>query len=148
MHGLTQLQHNIVGNVNYVANGTHAASTQAALHPLGGLGDFNILQHAGSEARAQLRRFNFNAHIIAGLTCGGFLHVHSGHFQRTAGDGADFSSQADNAEAVSAITGQIDIDDGVVKAQNLFYVHANGSIRRQNKDAITLLRQQHLIIDA
>ena len=116
MHRLAQLQHNIVGNVNYVADGAHAAGTQTALHPFGRRHDFDILQHAGSKAGAQLRCVNFYVYIIAGLTCGSFLNVHSGHFQRAAGNSADFTRQTDNAEAVGTVAGQVDIDNGIIQA--------------------------------
>ena len=116
MHRLAQLQHNIVGNVNYVADGAHAAGTQTALHPFGRRHDFDILQHAGSKAGAQLWCVNFNVYIIACLTCGSFLNVHSGHFQRATGDSADFARQTDNAEAVGTVAGQVDIDNGIIQA--------------------------------
>ena len=116
MHRLAQLQHNIVGNVNYVADGAHAAGTQTALHPFGRRHDFDVLQHAGSKAGAKLRCVNFNVYIIAGLTCGSFLNVHSGHFQRAAGNSADFTRQTDNAEAVGTVAGQVDIDNGIIQA--------------------------------
>ena len=116
MHRLAQLQHNIVGNVNHVADGAHAASTQTALHPFGRRHDFDILQHAGCKAGAQLRCINFYVYIIAGLTCGSFLNVHSGHFQRAAGNSADFACQANNAEAVGTVAGQVDIDNGIIQA--------------------------------
>ena len=115
MHRLAKLQHNIVGNVNYVADGAHAAGTQTALHPFGRRHDFDILQHAGSKAGAQLRCVNFNVYIIAGLTCGSFLNVHSRHFQWAAGNSADFTRQADNAEAVGTVAGQVDINNGIIQ---------------------------------
>ena len=116
MHRLAQLQHNIVGNVNYIADGAHAAGTQTALHPFGRRHDFDILQHAGSKAGAQLRCVNFYVYIIAGLACGSFLNVHSRHFQRTAGNSADFTRQTDNAEAIRTVAGQVDIDNGIIQA--------------------------------
>ena len=116
MHRLAQLQHNIVGNVNYIADGAHAAGTQTALHPFGRRHDFDVLQYTGSKAGAQLRCVNFYVYIIACLTCGSFLNVHSGHFQRATGDSADFACQTDNAEAVGTVAGQVDIDNGIIQA--------------------------------
>ena len=116
MHRLAQLQHNIVGNVNYVADGAHAAGTQTALHPFGRRHDFDVLQYTGSKAGAQLRCVNFYVYIIACLACGSFLNVHSGHFQRAAGNSADFTRQTDNAEAVGTVAGQVDIDNGIIQA--------------------------------
>ena len=148
MHGLTQLQHYIVGNVNYIANGAHAASAQTALHPFGGFRNFDILQNTGCKTRAQLRSINANTYIISSIATGSFLNIKGRHFQGAASNSADFASKSNNTEAVSTITSEVDIDNGVIEAQNLFYVHANGSVRRQNEDAITLLRQQYLSINA
>ena len=116
MHGLTKLQHNIVSNVYYVTDGAHAAGTQTALHPFGGFGNFNILQNAGCKARAQLRSVNFNAYIISSIATGSFLNIQSRHFQGTAGNSANLPSQTDNAEAISTVAGEVNVDNSIIKA--------------------------------
>ena len=148
MHRLAQLQHNIVRYVDYVADGAHAAGTQTTLHPFGRRSNFDILQHAGSKTAAQLRRSNLYVHIIACLALSSLLNVHSRHFQRTAGDSADFTSQTDNAEAVSTVAGQVDINNGVIQTKHRLHINANRRIRRQNEDALALLGQQQLGVNA
>ena len=148
MHRLAQLQHNIVRYVDYIADRTHAAGTQTTLHPFGRRSNFDILQHAGSKAAAQLRRCNLYVHIIACLALSSLLNVHSRHFQRAAGDSADFTCQTDNAEAVGTVAGQVDINNGVIQTKHRLHIDANRRIRRQNEDALALLGQQQLGVNA
>ena len=52
VHGLAILQHNVVGNVHNVVDGTHTHGTQPLPHPLGGGGDLHVADHPGGVAGA------------------------------------------------------------------------------------------------
>ena len=148
MHGLTKFQHYIVGYVNYVADGAHTASTQTFLHPFRRFGNFNVFQYANGEAGAQFGSFNFNGSHFLSIATSCFYYVHSRHLQGATGKSCDFASQTDDAKAVCTVSSKVNINNNVIQAQNFFNVNANGSISRQNEDAVTLFWKQQLVVNA
>ena len=148
MHGLAKFQHNIVGNVNYIADRTYTAGTQTFLHPFGRRSHFNIFQHANGKTFAQIRRFNFNICHSSSIAAGSFLDLHSRHFQRAACYCGNLARQTDNTEAVGTVGSQININNRIIQAQYFFNIHTNRSIRRQDKNTISLLGQQQFAVNA
>ena len=73
MHGLSVLFHHIVGYVHDVVDRTDPAGSQTALHPPGGRGKPDVLDHPCTVTRAKPAVFNaylqviINILIIAGL---------------------------------------------------------------------------------
>ena len=148
MHGLTKFKHNIVGYVNYVADGTHTTSTQAFLHPFRGFSNFNVFQYANCKARAKFRSFNFDGSHFCNITTSSFCYVHCRHFQGATGKSCNFTSQTDNAEAVCTVSSQVNIDNNIVQAKYFFNINANGSISRKNEDAFALCREKQFVVNA
>ena len=128
MHGLTILQHHIVGNVNNVVDRTHTVGAQTLPQPLGGGGDLNILHHTGSVAVAQLGGRHFHIqHLVHGTNIAALYnrlvvrHLH-------AESGSGFTGQADDAVAVGTVVGDFEFHHGVVIADNQIDVVANLAI--------------------
>ena len=55
VHGLTVLQHHIVGDIHDVVDGPNPHSAQAFPHPFGRRGNFDVSDHPGGVPGAQLR---------------------------------------------------------------------------------------------
>ena len=64
MHGLTVLQHDVVGDVNDIIDGTHAIRTQTLPQPLGRGADLDICDHTGGIAVAEVSSRNLHIQLV------------------------------------------------------------------------------------
>ena len=64
MHGLAVFQHDVVGDVHDVVDGTDAGVPQPLPQPGGGGLDFHVLHQPGGIPGAQVRVLNLNVHQV------------------------------------------------------------------------------------
>ena len=115
MHGLTQFEHHVVGDVDGGVDAAHATAAQTLDHPVRGrAGQVDVLHYATQVARAglgsqHLDRTGFLVRSRYGLDLQRLDRgvVQGTHFPRQTGDG----------QTVAAVRGQVDVDDGVVQLQ-------------------------------
>ncbi len=124
VHGLAVLDHDIVGDVDQVVDGTDAAGGKTSLHPVGGRADLDIGADACSVTAAQVGVFDLDGDIvidISGLVlCGGHIGFHKAGAE---GNGR-FTGNTEQAVAVHAVGSDLIFENSVAQAQKLHSVHA------------------------
>ena len=119
VHGLAVLQHNIVGDIHNVVDGTNAVGTQALPQPLGGGADLHIGHHPGGVAVAQIFRRNLHIQIVIDVpgiaAMNHRLVVAHGLMEGSGG----LSGQTDDGVAVGTVVGDLKVHHGVIVANDL-----------------------------
>ena len=121
VHRLTDLQHDIVGNVHNVGDAAQPAQCQPAAHPARRLAGGDVVNIMSDVARAKVGRFHGDGQARLGGFADGV--VRCGHLQRLAQHGGNLTRNAQNALAVGAVGGDGNIKDIIVKPHNVL----NGS---------------------
>ena len=137
MHGLTVFQHDVVGDVHDVVDGTHAVGAQTAAQPLGGGGDLYVGNHPGGVAVAQLRCGDVHVQMVVNIPGVGAVNHRLVVTHGLAEGGGSFPGKADDAVAVGAVVGDLKVHNGVVVADDEVDVLANGAVLIiENPDAV------------
>ena len=139
VHGLSVLFHHVVGDIHDVVDGTDSAGRQAALHPLGGGSQLDVLHHSRAVAGAQLRVFHPHLQVIVDILAvsGGLYHRRMEFFSKC---GGRLPGDSHHAVAVHAVGGDLILEHHVAQAQHLHCVGAHPGVLRENVDAA--LRRQ------
>ena len=144
MHRLAVLEHNIVGDINDVVDRTNAAGVQTLAHPRRRRLDLDILDNAGSVARAQVGILNLNRHILVDVAAHA-LDLRGLDAERTVEGSRGLTRKADDAQAVRTVGRDLEIGDPVIQTEYLFDVLANRGAGRQEQDAV-LARIRHAAV--
>ncbi|MBA7598662.1 hypothetical protein ES703_05681 [subsurface metagenome] len=114
MQGLPVFQHDVVGDIDHVVYRAHAAGKQSFLHPARGLAYGYAGNQAGAVAGAQLGVNYLYRYLL--LNGGGdFFIADFRNMGALAGQGGDFSGDADYREAVGAVRGDIKVENGITQ---------------------------------
>ena len=148
VHGLSQLHHDIVRHVDDVADRTDPDRAQFVLHPGRRRHNPDVRDDAVRETAAQFRHLDFILHHVRNVATVVFLHGHVGQGHRFPQDGGSLPGDAGHAEAVLLVGRQIDIENRVIKAQDIADIFPYGRIRRQDENALPLFRQEQFGVDA
>ena len=142
VHGLAVFQHNIVCDVHDVVDRPHTHGAQPLPHPLGGGGDLHIADHTGGIPGAQLRVRGLHVQKIAENTLGAALHHRLVEAQLRVESGGSFPGQADDAETVGTIGGDLKFHHMVVKSHggaDILSHSEAGQLRVVGKNPDTIL---------
>ena len=115
MQRLTQLKHDIVGDIHHGVDTANIAATQTLDHPQRSRsGQVDIADHATQVAWAGLRRQQLDrAHVI--VRCGDSVNLHACHCSAIVS--THFPGQAGNRQAVTTVWRQIDLNDRIVQPE-------------------------------
>ena len=115
VHGLAVLQHHVVGDVHDVVDGADAHAPQPLPHPLGGGGDLHVPHHPGGVPGAPGRRPG-SPRPAARIrhAFGAALHHRLVEAQGLVEGGGRLPGQADDAEAVGPVGGDLKLHHMVV----------------------------------
>ena len=137
VHRLAVFQHDIIGNVHDVVDGPDAVGTQTLPHPLGRGADLHVGDHPGGVAVAQILCLYFHIQVVEDGAClravdHGLVVAHM-----LAKGGGSFPGQADDGVAIGPVVGDLEVNDGVVIADNQVNVIAGLSgVGLQDPDAV------------
>jgi hypothetical protein len=142
MHGLAELEHHVVGDVDDRGDRAKAGALDARLHPRGRRrARVDALDDPRRETRAGAGVVD--AHGALRLAGDGSLGD-AGQHQRRAGDRGDFTRNAGERQAVGAVRGQLDRDHRVVESEHLAQVLSRQRIVGQRQQAGGVIRQPEL----
>ena len=116
VHGLADLQHDVVGDVHHVGDAAQAAQRQTAAHPAGGFPGGDVAHIVADVARAEVGRFHRDVQARVLIVAGGVIG--GGHFQGLVQCRRDFPGNAQNALAVGTVGGDGDVKNIVVQPHN------------------------------
>ena len=144
MHGLAQLQHHIVADVDQRRNRADAAALQALLQPFGRDGTrIHVFNYAADKAAAVLRCIN--THRL------GFAALHRGRLKRqrpvfTLRERRHFARQAFDAQAIGAVGRDFERHQHIIERQIIADILPHRRIGRQNVQAVhTVIGQAQFI---
>ena len=109
MQWLPGQEHHVVGDVDDVVDRTLPGCRQPCLQPGGGLADGEVLEHAGGEARAQLRTLHGHPGGRE-LACGTGVIRPRRRRERRSRSGVQLPCDAVDAEAVGAIRCDLELE--------------------------------------
>ena len=143
MHGLAIFQHDVVGDIHNIVDRTHPAGAEAFPHPLGGGADFHVPYHPGGVAGAEVRVRGLHVQALRNGLGQGIVRIlgtalHYGLVEPerlVEGDGG-LPGQADDAEAVGPVGGDLKLHNMVVRADDGLHVVAGPAILVHDKDAV------------
>ena len=143
VHGLSQLEHHVVGDIHHRADGAHTGAPQPLTHPQRRLGAIvDAAQDAAGEPWACCRRFEVHRQP---LRMSGGRAADRGARDFGVGKGCHLAGDADDRHGVAAIGGDIQIEHGLVERQVLAQGSAERGILRQLQDSGRGVRQAELL---
>ena len=116
VHGLAILQHDVVGDVHDVVDGTHAHGPQPLAHPQGGGADLYVAYHPGGVPGAQVRIGSLHVQQVAEGAGPAALHLRRMEGEGGAEGGGRLPRQTDDGEAVGTVGGDLKLHHVVVIA--------------------------------
>ena len=147
MHRLSQLQHDVVGDVDDGGQRPHAAAPQALGHPPGGSGRrIDASDDAADVARTTLRRVERDGQDIVDPGCDRRRALVRTH--RDAARDRDLARDSDDAQTVAAVRSEAHLDDDVVEVEPLDQVRPERRVGLQLQDAVRVLPQTQLALRA
>ena len=147
VHGLAVFQHNIVGDVNDIVDGTNARRAQSHAEPQGRGGDLDILDHACRIAEAQVGRVNAHGKVIFDLIAvATALHNGLVQLELTVEGHGSLAGKTDHREAIGAVGGNFKLHHLVVEHKRLADVHTQLVLILgiENENAVFLLAR-HIV---
>ena len=141
---LTQLDHDEIRHINHVVDGPNARAFQPFLHPLRGRTDLHIFQNPRGKTRAKLRRINGDFHHILRLRLIVLFRGDLRPMRRFSGQNGNLPHNAEYAEAVAAVRGQLELQNAVVQPERFRRRLADLRIVGQDINAGFLLLRQVL----
>ena len=137
MHGLSGFQHYKVGDVNNIVNGAHTALFKGVAQPFGRWRNFNVFNHRAHITRTKVVVFNLYADIIVNVVAL-FCKRGSGQLKGFVKHRRRFAGNTYNALAVGTVGGNFEVDNIVVKPQNIAHIGAGGVAVVHNHNAVDL----------
>ena len=137
VHGLAVLQHDIVGDIHDIVDGTDAHGTEPLPHPFGGGGDLDIADHTGRVPGAQFRVGGFHIQQFHQSSIAATLDHRSVDVHGHIIGGGHLPGQTDDGKAVGTVGGDFKLHHMVVCANDGLDVVAGGNILLpQHKNAV------------
>ena len=118
VHRLAVLEHDVVGDVNDVVDRAHAGGVQALAHPDGRGFDLDVAHQTRSVARAQVGVAYLDRHILVNIVAHA-LDRRGADMERAVKGGGGLARQTDDAQAVRAVGGDLEIRDPLVQTHDL-----------------------------
>ena len=146
MHGLADLQHDVVGNVHHVGDAAQAAQRQLTAHPAGRGARRDVVHVVADIPRAEIRRFHRDGKARVGGV--GLGIVQGGHLQGLVQHGGHFPGDAQDALAVGTVGGDGDIKDIVVQPHHLLDGRAGDGVLGQVQQAVHLGAGIEVLVEA
>ena len=138
VQGMAALPQHVVRHVDHVADGTQAHGAQARHHPGRRGRHADAGDHAGREARTEIRGVDpgagQNTHRLIG-----FLQDHRRHAQRAAREGGQLAGDPDHGQAVGAVGRHLDLEDGVVETEVRDEISSGGGLSVDDENARLVL---------
>ena len=142
VHGLSELEHHVVGDVHHRRDAAQPRSTQALPHPQRRLRPrVDVPDHATDVARAVRRRFEPDGDRIVGLRR---HRIVCGARHRAPGERAHLPGDACDSEAVAAVRRQLDVDRDIFELELVTQIPADRRVARELHDAVLLHAQPEL----
>src|SRR5216683_3889268 len=129
MQRMAELQHDVIGNVDDVADAGDARSFEAVFQPFWRGLDFHVSNDSSSEAAAEFRGLDFYFYGVAGFRRT-FRRLGRNAFERQLVDGADFACDSVMAEAIGTIRTDLCVDHGTMGA-----IFNTGNVRTGKREA-------------
>ena len=137
MHGLTVLQHDIVGDIHDVVNGTDTHRAKPLPHPLGRGGNFDITDHTGRVPGAQLRVGSFHIQQFHQVPAAAALDNRGVEIHGCIIGGGHLPGQTNDGKAVGTVGSDFKLYHMVVCADDGLDVVTRGdALLPQHKNAI------------
>ena len=127
MGRLIHFQHDIVGNVNNIADGTNPRGGQTMAHPHGRRTDFNIFHHFRGVTGTEVFIPDFHFGEIMDILFG-FGQFDFRQCQGLAADGSHFSGHVDHGKTVGTVGRQLKFKNRVVQIQSGNNIFPDGEI--------------------
>ena len=119
------LNHDEVGNIHDIVDGTQTRRVQVLPQPQGRGRDAHVLDDPGRVAGAQVGRFHADFHFVVNVAAR-FGHVGLGRFERSVQRRGGLPGNAQRAQTVGTVGQNFEIHGVVVNAQNGAHVAAHG----------------------
>src|SRR5580704_9158254 len=130
---VAELEHDVIGDVDYVADAGDAAGFEAVFQPFWRWLDLCAANDACGEAAAEFGRLDFDFYGV-GRFCCAFCRLRREGLQREFIDGAEFARDPVMAQTIGAVRAHFCIDDGAVRA--VFYAADVGAGESQARGDI------------
>ena len=144
MHRLADLQHDIVGDIDYIVDAAQAAQGQLTAHPARGLARCDVAHIVADVARAEILRLNADGEARLGVSADGV--VGGGHFERLFQHSCNLAGNAQHALAVGAVGSDGDVKDIIVESHNLLNRRAGNGVLRQVEQTVDLRAGVKIIV--
>ena len=128
-------EHDIVGDIDHVVDGTGAGSHDALCQPVGAGANLDAAHHACGIARAQVGVVDGDINEVGRRGSHLVLDLGQVKVGVLVKHGADLNGNAGHREAVGAIGSHLAVDHRVANAAPLCKVEADGSVFRKLHDA-------------
>ena len=147
MQRFAALEHDEIGDVDHVVDGAHAGESQPLLHPVGRGADSHPLEHPGGVAWASPGIFDVHpGPLFHGRAA--FLERRLGQAQGQPAQGRHLAGDADDAEAVGTVGGDLQVQYGLGRAQDLGQRGPGGQGVREYEQAGVVVRETQFVLRA
>ena len=114
VHGLTVLQHDVVGNVNDIVDGAHTCSAQTSAHPYGRGRDLDVLDYLCSVAIAKIGRADaYGEVVVNAVTVLCTIDVYGRNVPFKIHGSSGLACKTDHGQTVGAVGGDLKLNHGV-----------------------------------
>jgi hypothetical protein len=142
MDRLAELDHDVVGGIDHVADRALTCGQEAHLDMVRRRPDPDAAHPAADEARAEGRVLDLDLEAL-GRGPAGFDQVRRWQAERRAGQGGHLTRQPDDRERIAAVRLHVDIEDGV--AVEVEQLASERRIGREDQDPVGIAREAELI---
>ena len=142
MQGLTELEHDVVGDIHQRADRADTAAQQTLLHPVGArCTRIHAAQDAAAIARAGRGRIE---HDLATVGDGGRHRFDHGRDEGHTGDRRHFARDTGETQAVGAVGGELDREQRVVEGEQVAHIATDLGGLGQGHEAAVIFRETQL----
>jgi len=134
--GLTELEHDVVRDVDDVVDRPHAGRDEAGLHPCGRGTDAHARQQRCRKARARSVIFDPDVETLRRVPAESLYRRFS---EDSAEQGRDLARDAHDAKAIRAVGLKLEGEDGL--AQHFTKERADGQLRVEDVDPLVLVSE-------
>ena len=146
MHGLSDLQHDVIGNIHHVVNGPEAAQGQMPAHPPGAFPGGDIPNPMAQIPRTEI--LVQDGYLQAGILIIRGMEIRPGHFQFLPQHGRHLPGNPQNALAVRPVGSHGDVEQIIVQSHHGFDIRAGHRILRQIHQAVDLRAGIQIVVKA
>ena len=136
VHRLAVFEHDIVRNIDNIVDRAYAVGVQTLTQPLRRWGDFDISHHACGISAAKIVRRDFDIEKIGKRAWGAALDDRLMVAHRAVKRGGCFAGKTDDGVAVGAVIGDLEINNGIVIANDGIDVVPGLAVLLQNPNAV------------